>query len=424
MCALLVFILHPSSFVLAQETTAPPANRGVQLLFAPPPMEGTISMGVYDSTGKLVRVLHQDAPATDFFPALNGLITFWNGKDDSGNVMPAGKYHAKGYMMGEMDFEGVAYLGNDWITDEKSRHIRHIDSIDVNDYDQLDLTSYETPGGLGAGGSGASDIPPPKPINITARIDGGKLLIKSNGIEKTIPLSDGETATDASAGFGDTAWAIIKTNAGSEVRAYSAAGEFIRRLAIAPEAPQPTSIKASRREEQITLLEENAKMQRVRTLQLLAAAPAPSPAQTPPADAQAVSTWKVVFDKAITFSDKIDQVRDLLKMSDGKPFVPQGKITLHLRPNPLDQDKQGAVDIGIAIDDKGSFLKAADGLPLCRVSETPNLKWAAMAREADAKTITIFQSDGAVVEQFKVSKLGNMAAFDAGDFDFDPAKMK
>ena len=47
-----------------------------------------------------------------------------------------------------------------------------------------------------------------------------------------------------------------------------------------------------------------------------------------------------------------------------------------------------------------------------------------MALEADGKTVTIFQSDGSAVEQFKAGKLDNMAAFDAGDFDFDPAKMK
>ena len=111
-------------------------------------------------------------------------------------------------------------------------------------------------------------------------------------------------------------------------------------------------------------------------------------------------------------------------MTDGKPFVPQDKIGVRLLPNPLEQDKVNALDISIGVDANGSFLKAGDGLPLCRVSETPNLKWVAMAREPDSKIITIFQSDGAVVEQFKARKLANMMAFDAGDFDFDPAKVK
>ena len=105
----------------------------------------TFSMGIYDSAGKLVRVLHQEAPETDFFPALNGLITFWDGKDDAGKMMPAGKYRAKGYMCGEMDFEGVAFLFNDWITDEKSPHISHIRNIGVTDQGVL-AANYDSPG--------------------------------------------------------------------------------------------------------------------------------------------------------------------------------------------------------------------------------------------------------------------------------------
>jgi hypothetical protein len=284
--------------------------------------------------------------------------------------------------------------------------------------------TFETPNGGGSFGGAAIDSPTPRPINVTARASEGKLLVKSGNAEQAIPLAGGETAVDASAGFGDMVWAIIKTNTGTDVRAYSKEGEFIRRLAIAPEDPQPTAIDASPLRDEITLLEENAKMQRERTLQLMPAAPAPSPAQTPSVNAPAKSIWKVVLNKTIIFSDKIDQVRDLLKMSDGKPFVPQDKITLKLAPNPLEQNKPGTLEAAIGFDEKGSFIKTPDGLPLCRVSDTPNLKWAAFALETDGKTVTIFQSDGSVVEQFKVTTLANMAGFDAGDFDFDPAQVK
>ena len=109
-------------------------------------------MGIYDSTGKLVRVLHQEAPPTDFFPALNGLITFWDGKDDSGKPMPAGKYRAKGYMCGEMDFEGVAFLCNDWITDENSPHVKSITEIGLTNHGQLEGTYSMANGGTGSFG--------------------------------------------------------------------------------------------------------------------------------------------------------------------------------------------------------------------------------------------------------------------------------
>ena len=34
------------------------------------------------------------------------------------------------------------------------------------------------------------------------------------------------------------------------------------------------------------------------------------------------------------------------------------------------------------------------------------------------KTLTLFQSDGAVVEEFRIGKLGNMMAFDAGEYEW------
>ena len=279
------------------------------------------------------------------------------------------------------------------------------------------------PGGGGGFDSGGADLPPLKqPAAVPPESLTANLFIKHNDVEKAVPLADGDSVIDACPGFGDLVWAIVKTKSGEEVRAYSADGEFVRRLAIAPDDPQPVSIKASLREQEIYLLEENARMQRLRELMLSSSNPMIS--GVPKTDAPATSKWTVTSNKTIIFSDRIDQVKDLLKMSDGKPFVPQDKIPLKLQPNPLENDKPGALDIAIGIDAKGSFIKTLDGLPLCRVSETPNLKWAAMALEADGKTVTIFQSDGSVIEQFKVTKLSNMAGFDAGDFDFDPGNMK
>ncbi len=63
-------------------------------------MDGTISLGIYDSHGKLVRVLHKAATADEFVAALDGFITHWDGLDDNGKPMPPGKYDARGYMVG------------------------------------------------------------------------------------------------------------------------------------------------------------------------------------------------------------------------------------------------------------------------------------------------------------------------------------
>ena len=209
---------------------------------------------------------------------------------------------------------------------------------------------------------------------------------------------------------------------GTDVKQLSPDGQVLRQLSTKAGDPAPVQIAASPVADVIYLLEQSDKLQRVRALVLQSnadASPQPSPAASPPGDAPPkTSVWKVAFTKSITFSDKIEQVRDLLKTSGGKAFVPQDKIALKLQPNPLENDKAGTLDATIGFDAKGSFIKTLDGLPLCGVSETPNLKWAAIGLEGDGKTVIIFQSDGAVIEQFKVTKLG-MSAFDAGDFDFD-----
>src|SRR5205823_6620929 len=130
----------------------------------------------------------------------------------------------------------------------------------------------------------------------------------------------------------------------------------------------------------------------------------------------ATSNWKVVFEKAIWASDTLEAVRDRLKMSDGKPFVPQEKISVALRPNPLEKSKPGHADIGIAIDADGSFLRLIDGLPLTHITDTTHLKWAAMSRTAGGKELIVFQSDGAVIEQYSITNIANMMAFDCGNF--------
>src|SRR5712691_7292267 len=85
-----------TSVLLAQESPTPSAAteqtpsptstpaRSVQLKFVPPPMEGTISLGVFDSNGKLVRVLHREAAIDNFRIDENSLNTTWDGKNDAG----------------------------------------------------------------------------------------------------------------------------------------------------------------------------------------------------------------------------------------------------------------------------------------------------------------------------------------------------
>ena len=87
-----------------QTPSASPA-RSVRISFVPPPLEGTISLGIYDGNGKLVRVLHQEAELNEFTVGADALGTQWDGKDDDGQGLPDGKYHARGYAIGHVKIE-------------------------------------------------------------------------------------------------------------------------------------------------------------------------------------------------------------------------------------------------------------------------------------------------------------------------------
>jgi hypothetical protein len=90
--------------------TATPTSaqaRSVRISFLPPPLDGTISLGIYDSTGKLVRVLHQQAPLDAFTLGADALVTQWDGKDDDGQDLPPGRYRGRGYLVGMIQVENV-----------------------------------------------------------------------------------------------------------------------------------------------------------------------------------------------------------------------------------------------------------------------------------------------------------------------------
>jgi hypothetical protein len=119
----LLVLIGSTGVLLTQETpTATPSptpeqsvspspvtssTRNVRISFVPPPLEGTISLGVYDNAGKLVRVLHQQDSLDAFTVGADALVTKWDGKDDDGQDLPPGKYRARGYVVGPLQVEKI-----------------------------------------------------------------------------------------------------------------------------------------------------------------------------------------------------------------------------------------------------------------------------------------------------------------------------
>ena len=413
---------------------APPASKKgtVRITFLPPPMEGTLSLGIYDKAGKLVRVLAREAAEKDFTIGLNGLITAWDGRDDTGRVMPAGTYFARGFSVGAVTVEGVAYHGNDWMIDDASPRLRRVLSLDLRPSGRLAVWAEGADGRpqlvrCDQAGEFAGEIPPDPQVNAQAigapaaesaaapatkfaTVSGDKVILREGPAETPLDLPDLTKPLDASLGR-DGVWIIDQVADHVEVKEYSTTGEFLRRLTIDPAEPTPRRIFASRTSELIFLIEEKPGLQRVRGLALEAAPAAAGSAGTP-----VTSTWKTVLTKSIIGSDQFADVAG--KLGRILPFIPRDKFTVALLPNPLLQEALTSVHVTIDFGPGGSFLKTLDGLPLRRITEAPHLRWAVIGQEGSGKQLTIFQGDGAVVEEFKARKLANMMAFDAGDLDW------
>jgi hypothetical protein len=89
-----------------------PSGRSVRISFLPPPLEGTISLGIYDQWGQLVRVLHQEAELAEFTVGADALITKWDGKNDDAEDLPTGEYRARGYLVGHLKVEDLGKVAN------------------------------------------------------------------------------------------------------------------------------------------------------------------------------------------------------------------------------------------------------------------------------------------------------------------------
>lgn len=403
--AVLLALVAPA---LAQkEDEPPPKLPGVQVTFLPPPMEGTISLGVFARDGRLVRTLRMEAsPEKDFVVGLNGLILQWDGNDDAGHPAPNGRYFFRGYAVGAMPVTGEAFHGNDWIADEQSPRVKEVLSLKALDAGRLQIRARLADDSAatlqcdaeGHIGKGADDEP-----DKTESGNGAQDLLKG----EAGALPNLGKPRDACLGVAGSIWVIDETPAGVEVKQYSAKKEFIRRLVTEPGEPPPRQIAASQTDERIYLLDAGPGVQRVRGLMLDATTAAE-------AGAGSASTWKTFLSREIVTAESFGAFAGHLKRPE---FKPEEKLHVRLVPNPLLKDAAGSIDLQIGTDAQGSLLRTADGLGLIRLTETPHLGWAVLGHEGKSKSVTFFQSDGAVVEEFRINQAANMMGFDAGEYE-------
>jgi hypothetical protein len=362
-------------------------------------MEGTISLGIYNTDGKLVRVLHREDALSEFTAGHDALETDWDGTDDDGKSLPAGKYHARGFVVGDLKVEGVNYFFNDWVTDEKSPHIHSLGQL------WMESGVLEVDADL-AGGRRTTLICDQNTGEIK-----GELPPRSGAHCPQSPtLPNLVSPIDCAPGRYGTKWFIDSAGgtAPAEVKQISSDQQLLRRLSYATSDPSPRRIEASTAEEKIFLIEQNDQLQRLRALSLVR-----TTAENP---TESISDWKTVFEKKIVTHQNFSVVNGKPVTGSNPPESAPEKIVQKLRPDPLQQNKPGQASLTVGLDADGSFLQTVDGLPLRTISDTPHLLRALLGRPND-KAIDVFQDDGAVVEQFRVSNLTEMIAFDCGEFE-------
>ena len=383
------------------EPSATPPMRSVRITFLPPPLDGTISLGIYDAKGKLVRVLKREADINEFEIGTDALSTTWDGQDDAGKNVPAGRYSAHGFVVGDLKIEGVGFFFNDFITNDDSPRVRYLSNVRL-DHDELhvdaELSDHE---------------------RATLVLD-----LKQGAFLRKLPLegavhcaekpsfSNVTEVLDCADGLNGTVWLIGNSEGGArrEIKQFSKGHELLRRMAIAESEAQPQSIAASTTDDRIFLVEGSsaAPVNRLRALSLAGS-------KTEGANGE-VSDWKIDFEK------KIIEHRSF-SIENGKPIptnpknkVSPEKIPVKLQANPLLGDARVTVEVALGFAEDGSFLKTQDGLPLFSISETPGLIRGLLAAHG-SNALDVFQDDGAVVEQFRVNGVDQMMSFDCGGFE-------
>lgn len=403
----IIFFAVGLAAALAQESPSPTASpspsaspvRHVPLRFALPPLEGTISLGIYDHAGNLVRVLHREDAISEFTAGHDALETVWDGNNEQGNPLPNGKYSARGYVVGDLKVEGINYFFNDWVTDEKSPHILRLSQLwrengelrvdaELTGRRKVEFVCDQSTGDI------QSEVTPL--LGIHCR----KVPTQPNVV----------LALDCAAGKEDTTWFVdaLGGTGPREVKQVSKDHELLRRLQYAADDLQPERIEVSPTEEKIFLIEQNEHLQRFRALNLVGT--------TKGTADEAVSDWKTHFEKKILGHQNFALENGKPVPNTTAPVLQRVQFSQTLRPDPLQHDQPGKVDLAIGIDADGSYLKTAGGLPLRTISDTPNLTRTLMAQPIE-NTLDFYQDDGAVVEQFRISNLEQMIAFDCGDFE-------
>lgn len=362
----------------------------IRIAFTPPNLEGRIVLGIFDEHGRLVRTMRPEPATPELQIGLNGYITEWDGRDESGAPCPAGRYHARGYVVGDkVRIEGEAYYFNDWMAEEgvPAEEV----GIAGNLEPEIALVVKSASG------------------TRTAFIDENGSLRWADEVVQVpaakAPEDAGETVF-ACPGAEGTEWVILRDGDRHVVVQMNAEGEALRRLEGVAGEPQPVTLAAFPGNDAI-LLKEVGKggRERVRLLRRGAASEA---------DGHVVADWEVVFERSLQPCADFGWKDGHLVASGGDASA-KSELNVALIPNDL-EPKPDTLTIRASASGSGSQLVAKNGLKLLPVSDSGGWNRFILKPGGERGDAVLYQGNGIVVEEFSIRDLDEIAAYDAGSF--------
>ena len=478
----LVFACY-SPPAIAQTSPAPVAGR--QIMFVPPPLEGVISLGVYDTRGKLVRVLAKAAGVDSFKAGLDGLVTDWDGNDAAGKPVPRGRYFARGVLIGDVQISGIAFHLNDWASNAAPTRVRGIlggcllaggdlgvlgdpgtpqvliaapnqsnlrvlpltlpatgikssgSNLLLFNLDQLELIEAATgnilwqkplPSIRDADAYGDRMVaigedgirletasiprllkPPDSEVIRCALLDSSLVVATKNGKlwkladDHFDPVETGETneLLDLSAGQGDTVWLLVKSGSNTLLQQVDLTGKRVREIVLPAELQNARQVASVRDGDSLLIIVELERGQRVVGLRFQNAN-------------EQHSIWEKWLDRSVVPFNYFDVTGGRVIPSDTR----HDSAPVFVKPanNPMENTRQQAFQLVAYWDNSGTWVANSDGLPLFQVSKTTNVKQLQWSSDG-ANGLRVYVSDGAAVEEYRVTRLENLYRFDAGSTD-------
>lgn len=468
------------------------ATRPVEIRFVPPGADGTVSLGIYNAAGKLVRVLCDEWPFGRFEAGRDALSTTWDGRDAAGQTVPAGTYSARGFIVGEVEVDGEAFYFNDWIDGPEAPRIEavraqqilpggdillaarlagaagalvryspesdvrwhsvaskprtqqiHNAQLAVSDtlalvlldnellavklsdgrdaptpisrpgikdiaargaqlaiLDAAGITFFALPDFTPQGDAGPLPVPMESATLLedgavaAAASDGSVWVWRSGWTRLDIP--DDVRVREVSAGRGRTFWALQQTQGGAlSIAQYSPEDGRLAEWTPGVEDGVLVSVSGATERDLFVATLDQSGAQRVVAIRRK----------------KDGGGWEFVFDKKITASAHFGWAEGKLTAFSNE--LPE-ELKVSLAVNPLDPAAPRSLTLRATADDTGTGLSTTDGLPLLRVTTQPGIGRVMLVRGVSPGTARFFQGDGACVEEYRLSKLNDITAFDAG----------